>query len=150
MSNTLVKLKAGSSRKPELRRFFSPIWIHICTSGFSTESTHPPSAAPSLMSLHCCGAGYRINKCDLTSTQLVASCKVVSLTGKGEEQFKYGSFFSEGKTKQTKALNNRPSEEWPLFLPPGAGNEWESCHPFLPPPLHPPTDLVFPLGIFWQ
>ncbi|EDL83290.1 rCG22782, partial [Rattus norvegicus] len=45
MSNTLVKLKAGSSRKPDLRRFFSPIWIHICASGFSTESTDRPSAA---------------------------------------------------------------------------------------------------------
>lgn len=40
--------------------------------------------------------------------------------------------FQKGKTKQIKALNNKSSEEWPLFLPPGAGNEWESCHPLLP------------------
>lgn len=38
MLNILLRLKAGSPRKPDLMRFFSPIWIHICTSGFSTES----------------------------------------------------------------------------------------------------------------
>lgn len=38
MLNTLLRLKAGSPRKPDLMRFFSPIWIHICTCGFSTES----------------------------------------------------------------------------------------------------------------
>lgn len=133
MLNTLVKLKAGSSRKPDLMRFFSPIWIHICASGFSTESTLSCSGLAESLLLGC---WVRMNKYNLIFTQLAASCKVVSRTGSREKQLKFEKIwkflFRMAKQNKQKALNNKSSEEWPLFLPPGAGNEWESCHPLLP------------------
>lgn len=77
MLNILLKLKAGSPRKPDLMRFFSPIWIHICTSGFSTESklscsawlteVAPPAWVQLSEAVYCC---------PLTPNQDLATCKV--------------------------------------------------------------------------
>lgn len=44
------------------------------------------------------------------------------------------------KPKQTKALNNKSSEEWPLCLSPGAGNKWKGVSP--PPPSRGPRLLT--------
>lgn len=80
MLNTLLRLKAGSLRKPDLMRFFSPIWIHICACGFSTEASLSCSAglteSPAL--------GRADTQCSLflcTETARDASCNIVNELG---------------------------------------------------------------------